>query len=90
MLVCRKWGNLILFIHTLPWLLCTWCYKGKAALLIGCNYEGQRNDLRGCVNDVLEMREMLVERFSFDDDQIVLLSDGDAEVYVMSHSVVWQ
>ena len=65
-------------------------YKGKAALLIGCNYEGQRNDLRGCVNDVLQMREMLVERFSFDDDQIVLLSDGDAEVYVMSHSVEWQ
>lgn len=50
-------------------------------MLIGCNYEGQRNDLKGCVNDMLQIREMLVDRFSYEDSQIVLLSDGDAEVY---------
>ncbi|XP_031262298.1 metacaspase-9 [Pistacia vera] len=48
----------------------------KLALLVGCNYPNTRNELHGCINDVLEMREVLVNRFRFDPNQIELLTDA--------------
>jgi len=46
----------------------------RKALLIGCNYPGTRCALRGCVNDVLKMRELLLSQ-GFPDSKIVVLRD---------------
>ncbi|KAJ0042891.1 hypothetical protein Pint_18362 [Pistacia integerrima] len=48
----------------------------KLALLVGCNYPNTRNELHGCIYDVLAMREVLVNRFRFDPNQIELLTDA--------------
>jgi caspase domain-containing protein len=49
----------------------------KYAMLVGINkYPG--NALNGCVNDVTKLRAMLVERFGFPADNIVMLTDEEA------------
>ncbi|XP_050369562.1 metacaspase-9 [Argentina anserina] len=53
----------------------------RLAVLVGCNYPNTRNELHGCINDVLTMRDTLVSRFGFDRNQIELLTDdGSAAV----------
>jgi len=50
----------------------------KKALLIGINYKGSRAELRGCVNDVKNMKDLL-QRNGFRDDpssMIVLVDDN--------------
>ncbi|KAF3619359.1 Metacaspase-9 [Capsicum annuum] len=47
----------------------------KLAVLVGCNYENTRYRLHGCHNDVLAMRDVLVNRFGFDSQHIELLMD---------------
>ncbi|GMH07953.1 hypothetical protein Nepgr_009793 [Nepenthes gracilis] len=48
---------------------------GKKAVLIGCNYEGTKAELKGCVNDVKRMYRCLVERYGFSKDDITVLID---------------
>jgi hypothetical protein len=49
----------------------------KYAMLVGVNkYPG--NALNGCVNDVTNLREMLVKNFGFAPDNIVVLTDEQA------------
>lgn len=49
----------------------------KYAMLVGINtYPG--NALNGCVNDVTNLRRMLVENFGFDAGNIVMLTDEEA------------
>ncbi|KAF8706462.1 hypothetical protein HU200_030735 [Digitaria exilis] len=45
------------------------------ATLVGCNYGGTRYELRGCINDVLAMRDTLVARFGFAPTDITVLTD---------------
>lgn len=47
----------------------------KRALLIGINYIGTNNRLNGCINDVINMRQLLISEFSFKAENIVLMSD---------------
>ncbi|XP_016478669.1 metacaspase-9-like [Nicotiana tabacum] len=47
----------------------------KLAVLVGCNYENTHYRLHGCHNDVLAMRDVLVNRFRFDSQHIELLMD---------------
>jgi uncharacterized caspase-like protein len=49
----------------------------KRALLVGCNYPGTQCELRGCANDVRRMRRTLVERFGFDESDILVMLDTD-------------
>jgi uncharacterized caspase-like protein len=49
----------------------------KRALLVGCNYPGTKCELRGCANDVRRMRRTLVERFGFDESDILMMLDTD-------------
>jgi hypothetical protein len=46
------------------------------ATLVGCNYAGTPHELRGCINDVLAMRETLAARFGFAPSDITVLTDG--------------
>eukprot|EP00667_Euglena_gracilis_P018623 EG_transcript_19790 len=48
----------------------------KKALLIGINYIGQRAQLRGCINDVHKMRDLLISYgFPADSNNMVVLTD---------------
>ena len=47
----------------------------RLAVLVGCNYFNKPNELHGCINDVLAMKEMLLKRFGFDESNIELLTD---------------
>ena len=46
----------------------------RKALLIGINYFGTNNELRGCINDVHNMRELLISQ-GFDKSNMVILTD---------------
>ncbi|XP_058107493.1 metacaspase-9-like [Magnolia sinica] len=48
----------------------------KSAVLVGCNYANTRNELHGCINDVLAMQATLIDRFGFETDDIKLLTDA--------------
>ncbi|EOY19577.1 Metacaspase 9 [Theobroma cacao] len=50
--------------------------KKRLAVLVGCNYANTQHELHGCINDVVAMREVLVERFGFDPSHIELLTDA--------------
>ncbi|WCJ20838.1 metacaspase 9 [Euphorbia peplus] len=50
----------------------------KRGVLVGCNYPNTPNELHGCINDVIAMREVLVNRFGFDPNKIQVLTDAPA------------
>ncbi|KAK3221050.1 hypothetical protein Dsin_015020 [Dipteronia sinensis] len=50
--------------------------KAKKAVLVGCNYPNTKNELHGCINDVVAMKEVLIERFRFEPSGIELLTDA--------------
>lgn len=47
----------------------------KKALLIGCNYTGTENQLNGCINDILAIKNYLLQQADFKENDIVMLSD---------------
>lgn len=47
------------------------------ATLVGCNYAGTPYELRGCINDVLAMRDTLVGRFGFAARDVTVLTDDE-------------
>eukprot|EP00746_Dinoflagellata_sp_MGD_P132021 gnl/MRDRNA2_/MRDRNA2_65756_c0_seq1.p1 gnl/MRDRNA2_/MRDRNA2_65756_c0~~gnl/MRDRNA2_/MRDRNA2_65756_c0_seq1.p1 ORF type:complete len:349 (-),score=55.10 gnl/MRDRNA2_/MRDRNA2_65756_c0_seq1:22-1068(-) len=49
----------------------------KKALLVGINYFGTRAELRGCINDVHMMAEMLITCYGFDPQCIRTLTDDN-------------
>ncbi|RXW16865.1 hypothetical protein EST38_g8987, partial [Candolleomyces aberdarensis] len=51
------------------------CTGNKKALLIGINYVGTYSELQGCVNDVLNLRKFITERWGYDNSNIVTLTD---------------
>lgn len=51
------------------------CTGRKKLLLVGINYFGTRNQLRGCINDVQNMFNFLVHYFGYLPGDIVVLTD---------------
>ncbi|CAG7917648.1 unnamed protein product [Penicillium olsonii] len=51
------------------------CTGRRKALLIGINYAGQPNALKGCINDVTNMSNFLTERFGYKREDMVILTD---------------
>ncbi|KAM0936560.1 hypothetical protein DsansV1_C26g0189901 [Dioscorea sansibarensis] len=49
--------------------------KKRVATLVGCNYANTQNELHGCINDVMAMRDVLVSRFGFKQEDIEVLTD---------------
>lgn len=47
----------------------------KKALLVGINYRGTPNELNGCINDVINMRNFLIKRLKYHPNNILLLTD---------------
>lgn len=48
----------------------------KRALLIGINYIGTGNDLRGCINDAKNMEALLRDQYGFSDIKLLLEKDA--------------
>ncbi|KAM5586911.1 metacaspase-4 [Rosa sericea] len=49
----------------------------KKAVLIGCNYQGTKAELKGCINDVNRMYTCLIDRYGFSQKDISVLIDTD-------------
>uniref|UniRef100_A0A2P2JSE4 Metacaspase 8 n=1 Tax=Rhizophora mucronata TaxID=61149 RepID=A0A2P2JSE4_RHIMU len=49
----------------------------KKAVLIGINYPGTKAELKGCVNDVRRTYQCLVDRYGFNEEDVVVLIDTD-------------
>jgi hypothetical protein len=47
----------------------------KKALLIGINYIGTEYELNGCINDVKNMKQFLIENCNFLESNIIILTD---------------
>lgn len=47
----------------------------KTSLLVGCNYPNTPYELKGCVNDVHAMRDVILKRFNFDPQHVELITD---------------
>ncbi|KAF9926528.1 Ca(2+)-dependent cysteine protease [Linnemannia zychae] len=54
------------------------CTGRKRALLIGINYFRQKGELRGCINDVRNIKQF-IQRFGFFERDIVTLTDDQAD-----------
>ncbi|KAJ9548685.1 hypothetical protein OSB04_021228 [Centaurea solstitialis] len=54
----------------------------RLAVLVGCNYANTPNELHGCINDVLAMRQVLINRFGFEPHNIQLLTDAPGSLIV--------
>lgn len=60
----------------------------KKALLMGINrYRVPGSDLRGCVNDVRQMRDVLIELYNFPKDGISVLTDLDSTKAAMQKAL---
>ncbi|PHJ20101.1 ice family protease p20 domain-containing protein [Cystoisospora suis] len=61
---------------------CSTWYRRRKALLIGINYRGTRAELRGCVNDVYRMKNLLCSVYGFHDSSttVVTLTDDNPDM----------
>ena len=58
----------------------------RHAVLVGINYAGQKGELSGCHNDVLNIREYLVKVHGFQNENIsVLMDDGRSRLPTKRH-----
>lgn len=48
----------------------------KAALLIGINYNNTGNQLRGCENDIYDLKKILINIFNFKEENILVLVES--------------
>lgn len=49
--------------------------NNKLALLIGINYKNTESQLNGCINDVLNIKNTLINKFNYHPNNIILLTD---------------
>ena len=61
----------------------------KKALLVGINYPGTNHALRGCVNDVVMVSEMLTKEFGFKANEKRMLTDNSATTANILERLEW-
>jgi 5,10-methenyltetrahydromethanopterin hydrogenase len=49
------------------------------ALLIGINYSNTKNELRGCINDVKNIKNLLMNFYNFKEENILILTDDNTD-----------
>ncbi|XP_042061349.1 metacaspase-1-like [Salvia splendens] len=54
-------------------------YGRKRAVLCGITYNGDSRPLQGCVNDVLSMKRLLIQRFRFPISSILVLTEEEVD-----------
>ncbi|KAJ2000747.1 Ca(2+)-dependent cysteine protease [Coemansia thaxteri] len=55
------------------------CHGRKRALLIGVNYFGSKHMLKGCINDVHNIKKFIIEHFGFKESDMVVLTDDQRD-----------
>ncbi|ORY96418.1 caspase domain-domain-containing protein [Syncephalastrum racemosum] len=55
------------------------CRGRKRALLIGINYFNTPNELNGCINDVHNIKNFIMELYGFKEEDMVILTDDQSE-----------
>ena len=55
------------------------CQGNRKALFIGINYFNTQSELRGCINDVINIRQFVQSKYGFADSNITQLTDDQAE-----------
>ncbi|KAI9259410.1 caspase domain-containing protein [Phascolomyces articulosus] len=55
------------------------CQGRKRALLIGINYFRSPNELKGCINDVNNLKSFLMQLYNFRAEDMVILTDDQAD-----------
>ena len=50
----------------------------KIALLIGINYIGTDSELSGCINDINETKDVLINKYKYEETNITVLTDNTA------------
>ncbi|KAJ2416054.1 Ca(2+)-dependent cysteine protease [Coemansia sp. RSA 2530] len=55
------------------------CRGRKRALLIGINYAGTKHMLKGCINDVHNIKKFITEHFGFKESDMVILTDDQRD-----------
>lgn len=57
------------------------CTGNKKSVFIGINYFGQSGELRGCINDVTNIKEFVVNKWQFptDADHMLVLTDDQSD-----------
>lgn len=53
----------------------------KRAVIIGISYKNSRHELKGCINDAKCMKFLLVNRFKFPEDSILMLTEEEKDPY---------
>ncbi|EAU92153.2 hypothetical protein CC1G_08776 [Coprinopsis cinerea okayama7 len=54
------------------------CTGNKKAVLVGINYFGEEGELRGCINDAMNLKNFLLER-GFEEENIRVLTDDQED-----------
>ncbi len=63
----------------------------KYALLMGLNYTGTNNALGGCINDVINLKYLLRNKFGYREDQITVMTDNDnGQLYPNRKNIIKQ
>jgi len=62
----------------------------KKAVIIGINYEGTKNELKGCVNDAKNSYKLLTSRYGYSPENIRILLDGQKVVDEDQFPVIFQ
>ncbi|KAG0210306.1 Ca(2+)-dependent cysteine protease [Mortierella sp. GBA30] len=55
------------------------CQGRKRALFVGINYFGQQSELRGCINDVKNIRSFIIKQFGFKEEDMIALTDDQED-----------
>lgn len=55
------------------------CTGRRKALLIGINYIGQKAQLKGCINDVHNIKKFLSNNYGYRDEDMVILTDDQSD-----------
>lgn len=59
------------------------------AVLVGINYIGTNGELNGCINDVHNMKQLLIQQYKFKPKHITLLTDN-SRIKPTRRNIVWQ
>lgn len=52
----------------------------KKALLVGINYVGDKKELKGCINDIYNIKTLITTRYNYKNDNIRILQDCNQDV----------
>lgn len=61
--------------------------RAKKALLVGINYRGTDAELNGCINDVNNVKQMLISKFGYKEPDITMLTD-DTELLPTRNNIL--